>query len=289
MSNFLNNLIARAAQRAPVLERRRPALFEPVSPWTPVPATNDYSAGPVLESPDVSHRQEISPLDGDGAQQQPAAPVPAVGDVAVQPKAQRRDFEASPGTPSQRTEKTRQIDVPSATPTDVRRAVASTETAPDVRAGNRFESTSNPVRPKPDAPALESSITSSSPVIARQRAARVSEIRSRSRSTTGPVEERRTPAATLPLHDKDAATNSIMAPSVPAIARAVQLAKASQPSSGNRLSPDARSEAPSVQITIGRVEVRATTSAERPAMRAKPVAPRLTLDDYLRDRNQGQR
>jgi hypothetical protein len=46
---------------------------------------------------------------------------------------------------------------------------------------------------------------------------------------------------------------------------------------------------PAVKIHIGRIDVRAVHQA--PAPRAKPVspAPKMTLDDYLRQRNEGKR
>jgi hypothetical protein len=47
--------------------------------------------------------------------------------------------------------------------------------------------------------------------------------------------------------------------------------------------------APTIQVTIGRIEVRATPApAASPASKAKP-APVLSLDDYLRQRNGGSR
>ena len=55
--------------------------------------------------------------------------------------------------------------------------------------------------------------------------------------------------------------------------------------------PAAPPQAPTVQVTIGRVEIRAVTpptiSTARPAER--PVAARLSLDEYLRQRNEGRR
>jgi hypothetical protein len=49
--------------------------------------------------------------------------------------------------------------------------------------------------------------------------------------------------------------------------------------------------APTIQVTIGRIEVRAVQQSEatpRPAKREKPQ-PRLTLDEYLLQRRQGKR
>jgi hypothetical protein len=44
-----------------------------------------------------------------------------------------------------------------------------------------------------------------------------------------------------------------------------------------------------IRVTIGRIEVRATTPPTPiPQQRAKQSAPRLSLDDYLRSRNGGK-
>ncbi len=47
-------------------------------------------------------------------------------------------------------------------------------------------------------------------------------------------------------------------------------------------------EAPTIQVTIGRIEVRATPPAA-PVPKPRPASPTLSLDDYLRQRNEGRR
>jgi hypothetical protein len=52
----------------------------------------------------------------------------------------------------------------------------------------------------------------------------------------------------------------------------------------------AEQPAPTIRVTIGRVDVRAVHAPERPQpQRPRPPAPHLTLEDYLRDRNAGRR
>jgi hypothetical protein len=49
---------------------------------------------------------------------------------------------------------------------------------------------------------------------------------------------------------------------------------------------------PTIEITIGRVEVRATVGPPVPVARPQPVAqtaPRLSLEEYLRNQNGGRR
>ena len=52
-----------------------------------------------------------------------------------------------------------------------------------------------------------------------------------------------------------------------------------------------RKPAPTIQVTIGRIEVRAITLPAPPAPRFKPArpGPALSLDDYLKQRNEGKR
>jgi hypothetical protein len=86
------------------------------------------------------------------------------------------------------------------------------------------------------------------------------------------------------------APTSILLPTVSPITQAVQLAKASGAQDAAAFSSANNTEKDSVQITIGRVEVRAVTGDARPVSRtSKPATPRLTLDDYLRERSGGRR
>jgi hypothetical protein len=46
---------------------------------------------------------------------------------------------------------------------------------------------------------------------------------------------------------------------------------------------------PTIQVTIGRIEVRATQSAPPPGPRSRPAQPATSLDEYLRRRGGGAR
>lgn len=50
----------------------------------------------------------------------------------------------------------------------------------------------------------------------------------------------------------------------------------------------AEASEPTIRVTIGRIEVRATTPAPPPAPAARPAGPRLTLEEYLRRRREGR-
>jgi hypothetical protein len=47
--------------------------------------------------------------------------------------------------------------------------------------------------------------------------------------------------------------------------------------------------APTVRVTIGRIEVRAVMQQSHPLHRSLPVTPKMSLEDYLKSRNGGQR
>ena len=65
------------------------------------------------------------------------------------------------------------------------------------------------------------------------------------------------------------------APIVRALSRAASKAPPKQPTP------------PTIHVTIGRVEVRATAPAAVKSRGAQPVAPKLSLEDYLRSRSEG--
>lgn len=52
---------------------------------------------------------------------------------------------------------------------------------------------------------------------------------------------------------------------------------------GNEIKEDRA--APTIRVTIGRIDVRAVFAPPPPAQRARPPAPALSLDDYLRSRD----
>lgn len=76
---------------------------------------------------------------------------------------------------------------------------------------------------------------------------------------------------------------------VPRIERAVALVAAVQPKLRAAVPERAPAGPPPVQITIGRVEVRGLPHESRPPREARPAGPRLSLEDYLRERAAGGR
>ncbi|HYT16154.1 MAG TPA: hypothetical protein VEL80_07210 [Burkholderiales bacterium] len=288
MSNFLGNLIARAAQRASVLERRQHALFEPVAPWAgPVPATIDRAADPYAQEATFSSPRPSRTPAAEAAEEQPDADVSqAAGEVPLPHTAERKGLESPPRPAPRRTAQARTIETASPVSTRTARAIPSAEPAIDSGAEDRVARNPRPVLPKTDPLPYRPSIVYESSNVAEGRPTLIPESQPYPRAETLRAEALRPSSPITQGREFSDAAKNLLAPAVPRITHAVQLAKAIQPSPGNRSLASANSAPPSVHVTIGRVEVRAVAAAERATARtAKPAAPRLTLDDYLRERS----
>jgi hypothetical protein len=267
MSNFLGNLIARAAQRAPVLQRRQHALFEPIVPRIgPVQATLDRAAD-LEEQPDAAASQ-------------------AAGELPFPRAAQRKGPESSPRPAPRRTAQARTIEAASRLSTHAATAIASAEPLIDSGAEDRVARSPQPVLPKTVPLAHRSSMVNVSSNVAEGRPTFIPESRPHQSAETLQAEAPRLSSPIARARESSGAANNLLVPAVPRFIHAVQLAKAIQPTPGNPSSAIASRAPASVHVTIGRVEVRAVASAERATARTvKPAAPRLTLDDYLRARS----
>ena len=284
MSGFLGGLIQRAQGRAPSLQRRQPALFEPVVPWAgampsdvgePRVATGVHAAAP-----------EVRPERNDRMDRAPSEPLRAV-------QVHGSDRAREPLTPASI-------------------AIGRTE---DVRAPETVRSprpARDPVPPVPvpvqaikplQAPPRNGVEHGTAVRLASQPApAQVPALAKATRPDRTPPAPRSprqppdtaSPAAPLPRQRPgDNAPGIFTAPRPAATppAQTLARARAAQPASRKAALPATPPAAPpAVQITIGRVEVRALTTAERSGPRtARPAAPRLSLDDYLRTRGNGSK
>lgn len=281
MSGYLRNLIVRVSQRAPVLQRRRPALFEPTAPWAHAPANygddsiESNGAERILRPAEVirevdtasppAARQELSQYR-EPPKATPWAPgvIRAVDARPAEPVSSNGVKPDNPRHPIETRVLTDDTDSPApyfAQPdTKARAWRASTIPVP-------------PARPSPHMEHIEAHL--------EEHAVRPPQLPSS--SNTAAV------ASNTEKAQKDGVVSGLLVPRAPPIAQALQLAKASQAQATLRSPADNPLERDSVQISIGRVEVRAITGAEQEKPRtAKARAPRLTLDDYLRER-QGSR
>jgi hypothetical protein len=282
MSGYLRNLIDRVSQRAPVLQRRRPALFEPVVPWAQPPANRgdesiesdsaDRTSRPAEEVRDVDAASPPAASQDLSRSREPPNAIPRTASV-IRP-AEARPVEAV----SQNAAKSDNPRHPMETriSTDDKHSPAAYAAQPEANVPARYAS-AIPVPPAHPSPHIENI-----------------EAHLEVRSFRPPqLPNSRNTAATEPNTEKpqnDGIVSSLLVPRTPPIAQALQLAKASQAQATLRSLADNPVERDSVQISIGRVEVRAIAGAEHAKSRTdKARAPRLTLDDYLRERRGSRR
>lgn len=293
MSEFFAELIGRADQRRPVLARRQRAIFEPVTPRRgPLPSARAAFTEVLAEEETVVVVQNRAigstpqaRVDAETPPPRPeAAPAPGPVRVASGRLLATRSAAAAESGHGTRTTQPTAAQAPLATP--LRRRLEDngltgveapairppTQPASSVVTGTAPPPLFSPAPRSIDRPADEPSARTSSP-------------RREDRTPVTPsrfAERSQEPAVVVKAFTKPAA--------VPGVERVVALARAVQPKLA--VVPAVRSpSAPrSVQITIGRVEVRASSppeSRQQPA--AKPTAPKLSLEQYLRDRSTGAR
>ena len=249
MSGFLDVLIARTEGRLPVLERRVRALFEPPAG---APAAS-LDLGSAVATPLAADRDSgSSPAATAGASRQSArGSAPLARTSSDEPVARvgavLRPQPVAPIGPR-----------PASVPGDAHRTA---EAAP---AHDRPLARPSPAAARPD----------NVPALHRPRA----EVRPASASVARTAKHGELAAATPigPLQRRTA----------PAPHAAVVLARVQANAVARRDAPFAAAPTPApVQISIGRVEVRAVQAAPDPPRASGPATPRLSLDDYLRQRN----
>lgn len=305
MSDYLSHLVARGAERRPALQPRRLSLFEPSYLVPRLSLSNAMSAG--IEMTEVTEPEMPSrPI-----------PSPAAGSPSVSPMPPPPALSSPPetGTPSSQPSETG-IELNSAGQTASRPAAVHSKDAPAASVpataigsspleprtpATREASTGARTPPSQDLPtdSLPSAPTPTATQfagLARQIAGDILSQMQPSLSGSGkPPTERREPVVVERHTERVAGPSTSPAPArAPAIVRPSAL-----PPTPPRLRPVTRqalpalrptdSGTPTVQVTIGRVEVSAvvpspTVPAPRPA-----VGPKLTLEAYLRARNGGNR
>jgi hypothetical protein len=277
MSNFLAHLIARASQQAPLLARRQPALFEPATAWTPpqtvtrpeLPATQ---ASPEMPPKVGPTRQELR-LPHDRKATQDAVASHSASEAAVP-----QSMAAMPMFDDEVPRNVLHMTLAPAPIADVRTVGA--DKAPHVLP---------PAQPQPARDVTRMEAT----VVPRQQTVQFVDETPRPRKAAPlrqDVPPRPATEAAEAARQRPDPPTGVLLPARPQNAQAVQLAKTGPSRAAMPGAAAAQATNESVQITIGRVEVRAVAAADRPAPRpAKQAAPRLTLDDYLRQRSGGGR
>jgi len=289
---FLGQLARRLDAAEPVLQRRQPARFEPVQPWTgdvagPAETTPagrsaaDDAAVPVAPLP--LPRAERAAATSRAASPAAAAPVARPSDAAAHASARspRGEGEAA----------SRAVAVPAPPP------LAPPAIAESIRPPRETLVRDTRV-------VVERSVPAPSPpaaAVARPMPAPSPPPRADARAAPAPVAAwapMRLPAldATLgaPRNEKAAPpraadTGALARPAAPPRAPLAPVAASARRAARSPDAParPAPAALPPIEVTIGRVEIRAVAPAPAPARPARAAGPRLSLDDYLRQRDGG--
>lgn len=279
---YLARLVERALPDTPLIRRRQPALFEPDRPWTGTRVDESFEE---TESPArASHR------DADANVQRPPPPAPSQDAPTPPHEGAARVVEAAraPGEGRDTTtvivrHETLHVQVPVAD-ASIRRA--------EFDAAKRARATV-PAPPAPPAAVPVQPARAVQPPAEARRVEPSPAVRPDPPRRVAPVVQPVPARAQSPIASRDVAERVRDAgarraaqaahPSMPhpVPRRAVRAAAFAPPQAPAR-------ELPPVEVTIGRVEVRAASAPAREAPRASRAAPRLSLDQYLRERTGGR-
>src|SRR6266704_860825 len=188
MSDFLGNLIARAAQRTPVLERRRRALFEPAVPWIgPFTAMIDRAVDPSVQASPFASSQPSRVSEGNAPGQEPYADASVVQGVSLLRIAERKDSELSP------------------------RPAALRDTRTDDRRGHRLAASEIDVR------SAQSSMSGTASIATQTRPTDLPENRPPPRAERSRTEGQQTHSPTAQAREARDRDNKLLAPAAPRI------------------------------------------------------------------------
>ncbi|TAL02277.1 MAG: hypothetical protein EPO07_07535 [Verrucomicrobia bacterium] len=284
MSDFFSNLVSRARAAEPAL---RPNLASPFEPSRHAPAAAglnpiEEAAGTVEATPSPSLKNSHPRKSASPAEIKPG-PVEAAPETAEPASDNGQPAEISATRVSAPTAR-RAVPAPCALPASAP-ATASPEkvaehshlgelrkTGGDAEAGEQ-----SPAAASPEDPSREASSDPLTAVVAAMISFANSDA-----------------AGAAPTLDSPESVPKQTLPTASAPARLRRAPKFQSPNPGGRLDGLANSDstpgavAPTVQVTIGRLEIRAVTPpAAGPGERPLQPAPRLSLDDYLRRSRNG--
>lgn len=300
MTAFFSSLVDRAIGSAPVLERRRPSLFEPR------PGTRVGAVGVAYEwRPDEPHEVGIAEIS-----EIPDRPVVSRDAVPLEPLKTRTPAapltEANPtnapvhvsnakvtlAAPENSTASEESHREP--TPQDDEKKTVRRELTPSVRVIETIIERKVERSRIDDQPAVTPKAKEPTPAFSSPDAPTRSPLNAAPAQPLQPVEnipqktevkitpraaERRSELESLlPGRQKVAETRPLRLRPL-----ASEMSARVQPS----FAREASLPAPTIQVTIGRIEIRATPPPSTPVRAARSATPKLNLDDYLRSRNGG--
>lgn len=294
--SYFDALVARARGEAPLLTPRRSSRFEPGSPaGEPTLELEERVTEPSTPPAPRARTGQIPPVSRETGERglHPAPehapakiPGPATEGVSPEPRA---------GSPT-RFEPFREApprDRPS--PADDRHPAAIEREVRETRLKEVRVERILPAAPESEpnrrlAPEREREITTEKPPAGRDGGSRLPELdgidqRLRALERNGADGHAETPAPSEPMEREvmrepwlAATSNRVVAPVIRSAARTP-----SPPAVVEKLAPAASDPETVVQVSIGRIDVRAS-APDKPVRAGRPAKPRLSLDDYLRQR-----
>jgi DNA-binding transcriptional regulator YdaS (Cro superfamily) len=276
MTDFLTNLVERAFERGPVLQRRRPSLFEAAGNAT----VNREQVQDSDPQPGVEPALELESAD---SRRESAFKINQTTSESV--SSPNVEYAAS----------TRAVVQPKIAPLEERatRLEASTEELQPERSDlaphrpietiveRKIEKSILPAPVDSGAPTRREAQAVVSPALHPPAPSRqvnpVSAVAVETKSTRPATWKKDADAAATPLRPARVPSPRQEPPVVPAFHSSPPAIEQPQP------------PAPTIQVTIGRIEVRAVTQSPGRPQPARPAQPKLSLEDYLRSRGEGNR
>ncbi|MET4726679.1 hypothetical protein ABIE09_000450 [Lysobacter enzymogenes] len=286
MNGFLRHIVRRAQGQAPVLERRRPSLYE--SRQEPAAEANE-AIGTQAAATAVETRRAFEP---ESARTAPRAPVAVSEPVADKAVPQNID------TPPPALPRAATTPAPTSGPATL---IESIQTLRETVVAVSANATAPNQTPQPPRRDTTPAATIDAPTIRPQRDATPSPTALRSPpsvATRASAADPRPAQAQTPAPPPAAASAPARAPAPPPplpaparlAARDAAPAAVAHPARRNAPAAPAPVAPAPVQVSIGRVEIRAGAPAATPAAAPRRNgAPALGLDDYLRQRHGDRR
>ena len=300
MSDLFASLVDRALDRAPVIQRRQPTLFEPIAPTSLGEQSQPETRSPLEEKETVVESRPSLDEQKHFVNNSSRLPQPSLGEeaelqqpVAARPVRRRQNIPAptndretdqlEPVTTASRKHavKTADSDEPrreSRSPIVATNEITNTPAARIETIVERRVEREIIREFSADQPAIKEVPTLDQPNSQQPKSARENDGAQTKQPLTTEVKQLTTPkeaAPVKPLIQQKPPPPRDPRPLSRAVARAQSRQLPSQPAP------------PVIHVTIGRVEVRATPPATNKSRASQPVGPRMSLEDYLRSQGNG--
>lgn len=268
MTDLLASLVDRTLLSVPVLQRRQPTLFEPVAEAAFGARSQLASSTSIQEENDFVDVQPATVSRASGfeprnhSKRTSFAPKETIaGEVEAQHIQSQHQRQALPPLDQAKSENT-----PVASSRNIETIIEKrverervSEPAPEIQTKKEAAN--------PDSPAVELRKPSREAVAEAKEPLTIKTKLLSSKSAEPPIK----PRAQKPLPSRE------VSPRVRGTSRSESVRAVKQPAP------------PAIHVTIGRVEVRATTQAPSQTRAAPTRGPRVSLEDYLRSRSEGTR